>query len=132
MEELLLFFREMSNYELYDSYLNVRSLVATDNALLLSLFFAYVGVALFVGSKLTQLQRVIVSSLYSLAYFQMVYGVYEGMMQMALVVYAWTDEQWRLEFILIWAYAASGVWICAWAVSLALFFMRNTPDAERM
>ena len=128
-EDTLLFFREMSSYELYDSYLNVRSVVNSDTALLMSFLFAYLSVAYFISPRLTRFQSLSVSTLYSFSYFFMAYSVFEGIMQMAMVVYAWTDELWRFEFIMIWAYIVAGVWTIAWIVSLVLFVQRrNSPD----
>jgi len=100
-------------------------MISNDTAILMTMLFAYLGVAYFVASKLTRFQAASVSVLYSVFQFFWIYSIWDGMINMSVVVLAFTNQQYRFDAIQYMAYSSTVVWILAWILSLAVFIQRR-------
>ena len=110
------FLKELSHYELLETFYLVREGLASDVTIFMTILFAYVTVAYFVSSKLTRFQAITISSLYSLFALFMASSAYSSSRMLSIVGYAVSglDNSWEPVLLGI-------ILFVAWIFSIILF-----------
>jgi len=76
---------EFTHYELLESYYLVMDAIVSDVTIFMTILFAYITVAYFVGAKMTKFQAITISSLYSLFALYMVSAAYNSSQMLSII-----------------------------------------------
>jgi hypothetical protein len=119
-------YERLSEFELIEAFYLVRSTTASDISLFMTALFAYITAAAFVASRLSTLQLLIVSILYSWFSFMAITGVYTQSTIGAHINYVLYGDYWKIYYM---GFAVSISLVIAWIVSLAFMaHSRKRPD----
>ncbi len=114
--DLQAYLKELSNYELLESYFLVRTALVSDVTIYMTILFAYITVAYFVSAKLTRFQAISISALYSIFALYMISSAHTASQMLSIIGYevSGVDSSWEPNAILL-------ILLVSWIFSIILF-----------
>ena len=114
--DLLGYLKDLSNYELIESYFLVRDALISDLTVYMTILFAYITVAYFVSSKLSRFQAIGISLLYSVFALYMISSAHNASEMLSTIGYAISgvDSSWEPDAIIT-------ILMISWVFSIVLF-----------
>jgi len=110
------YLKELSNYELLESYFLVRDALISDMTVYMTILFAYITVAYFVAAKLTKFQAIGISSLYSVFALYMISSSYNSSWMLSTLGEMISDLDSSWEPVVIGL-----ILVISWIFSIVLF-----------
>lgn len=110
------YLKDLSNYELLESYFLVRDALISDLSIYMTILFAYITVAYFVAAKLTKFQAVGLSALYSIFALYMISSAYNSSRMLSTIGYVISDLDSSWEPVVI-----ATILVISWIFSIVLF-----------
>ncbi len=114
--DLQAYLKELTNYELIESYFLVRNALISDVTIYMTILFAYITVAYFVSAKLTRFQAISISVLYSVFSLYMISSAHTASQMLSVIGYevSGVDSSWEPNLILL-------ILLVSWVFSIILF-----------
>ena len=110
------YIKELSNFELIETYFLVRDALLSDLTVYMTILFAYITVAYFVSAKLTRFQAFGISLLYSVFALYMISSAHNASQMLSTIGFkiSGLDSSWESNAILT-------ILMISWVFSLVLF-----------
>jgi len=110
------YLKDLSNYELLETYFLVRDALVNDLTIYVTILFAYITVAYFVAAKLTKFQAIGISGLYSIFALYMIASTYNSSQMLSTIGYMISDLDSSWEPVVI-----AWILMISWVFSIVLF-----------
>ena len=110
------YLKELSNYELLESYFLVRDALISDMTVYMTILFAYITVAYIVAVKLTKFQAIGISTLYSVFALYMISSAYNSSSMLSTIGFVISDIDSSWEPMVIGL-----ILVISWVFSIVLF-----------
>ncbi len=110
------YLKDLSNFELIESYFLVRDALLSDLTVYMTILFAYITVAYFVSAKLTRFQAIGISLLYSVFALYMISSAHTASQMLSTIGFeiSGLDSSWESNVILT-------ILLISWIFSIVLF-----------
>ena len=107
---------EFTHYELLESYYLVMDAIVSDVTIFMTILFAYITVAYFVGAKMTKFQAITISSLYSLFALYMISAAYNSSQMLSIIAFTISGLDSSKDSVILVT-----ILLVAWVFSIILF-----------
>ena len=88
------FYADFSKYEILDVLYLQRGALVDDFTIFLSLLFGFIGAAYFVSDRLSKVEKLFISVLYSFVILALTYAIFDGTRAMLMTAYVLTGRFW--------------------------------------